>query len=114
MKNKPKTIADLKFNWIFNLNFKTIEELKTQFEKLNPNILRYKIKSGDYKFIYSNDHIMWFHVTSSEPLSNLIDCLNYTLYLNLRQSENAKPLKLLKFELISETEFKLHVEESKE
>ena len=129
MKSNPKTSADLKFNWIFDLEYKTVEETKAQFEKLNSNLVKYKIKSGKYKFICKayqsgpyrsggniefNDLVIWFHVTVSEPLSHLIDSINYRLHLNLRQSGNFKPLKLLKFELISETEFKIHVEESKE
>lgn len=113
MKNKPQTIADLKFNWIFDLEYKTFDETKTQFEKLNPNLVKYKIKSGNYKLTYSDYRATWFNVTVSEPLSHLIDHVNYVLHLNLRQNENTKPLRLLKFELINENEFKLHVEESK-
>ena len=81
--NNPKTIADLKFNWIFDLEYKTVEETKAQFEKLNPNLVKYKIKSGKYKFICKayqsgpyraggniefTDLVIWFHDTVAEPL----------------------------------------------
>lgn len=115
MKNKPKTIADLKINWTFELFSKSVERNRIQFEKLNPDLLKYRIKPGDYKLQYL-DRIIWFYVTSSEPLFHLIDHVDYELYLKSKESPvNTKPLKLLKFELISETEFKIWtLEESKE
>ena len=114
MKKKPETIADLKFNWTFELFSKSVERNRIQFEELNPDLLKYRIKPGDYKLQYL-DRIIWFYVTSSEPLFHLIEHVDYELYLKSKESPvNFKPLKLLKFELISETEFKIHVEESKE
>jgi hypothetical protein len=113
MKNKSDTVADLKFNWTFDLLYKSVEDTKSQFEKLNPKLSKYKIKPGNYKFNCFDKFLVNFHVTESEPLSHLIDCVNYTLYSRAR-FEPTKPLKLLKFELISQSEYEIHVEEVKE
>ncbi len=53
-KNKPKTIADLKINWIFNRITRGDSSLKIidDFNTKNPSLVNYKIKKGEYSFLF--------------------------------------------------------------
>lgn len=107
MKTKPQTIADLKFNWTFDFKWKNIRTIREMFETLNPNILKYKIKRGNYEFQIDNV-TTHFYADNNTPLSYLIDHLDIDLVDRIEFKDKLL-LKLVKFELIAENTFKIHV-----
>ena len=100
MKKKPKTprtIADLKINWVFGE-----EHSQELFQKLNPKISNLVIKSEQYSFKFEN--------TAFLATSNLGECLaSYMTYVSLQFSFFVKKtVKLISFEKVSETEYIIH------
>lgn len=113
-KSKPQTIADLKINWTFKPEYKGIDTGRETFKSLNPS-LNYKIKKDLYTFVASDCN---FCVKLGEYDNNSIDSfieqVDYEFRLNYKCDLFVLPKKLLKFELVEENTFRIHLEEVKE
>jgi len=102
-KNNPKTIADLDFNWTFDHSLFEYYDVRRKFDELNGSLSRYKIKSGCYTFILNDES---FEVDSfSESLVSFFDSIHFAIIYDLKLGG----LILDKFELVSETTFRIHV-----
>lgn len=107
MKNKtPKTIADLKINWIFckgegNTRIEN-SEVFSQFRKLNPDICDLVIKRGCYKFHFKSREYTVYSLPI-ESLASFITYLNYLIW-----EDSSKDVKLKKFQRVSDTKYILH------
>ena len=97
-KSKPKTIADLKFNWKFGNDFTCAE-----FQQLNPKLIDFRIKEGNYQFIIG-DHKFEVDCFYSRPIRYFFQDI-----VELSADFIHGPSKLVKFELIAENTFKIHV-----
>jgi len=102
-KNKPKTIADLKFKWTFDSSLIDYRDVRDKFDELNDSLSRYRIKSGCYTFVLNDesfkvdcfgDTLVWF-----------FDDIHFAIIHDLGLSG----LILDHFELISENTFRIHV-----
>lgn len=111
MKNKtPTTIADLKFNLtLTNYETESLSDKVAAFRKQNKSLLKYKIQYRDYKFLVDDDYFYVYHSSSLTAIDYFIEYINYKL------SYFAKllPKKLVKFELVEENTFRIHLEEVK-
>lgn len=100
MKNsKPKTIADLKFNWKFGTDI-TVE---SKFQQLNPKLIDFRIKEGNYQFIIG-DRKFEVDCFYSRPIRYFFQDI-----VELSADFIHGPSKLVKFELIAENTFRIHV-----
>lgn len=104
-KKTPKTIADLDINWTFCEDNGVLPNKTKQyklFQELNPQISKLVIRSDQYEFCFNNKT---FHAGSynSESLAEYIVYVNYCFW-----SEFKKPIKLSRFERISDTEYIIH------
>lgn len=110
-KSKPQTIADLKINWTFKPEYKGIDTGRETFKSLNPS-LNYKIKKDLYKFLVSDYN---FCVKLGEYDNNSIDSFIEQVDYEFRQTRKELNLKfdenltLIKFKLISNNTFEIHV-----
>jgi hypothetical protein len=110
-KSKPQTIADLKINWTFKPEYKGIDTGRETFKSLNPS-LNYKIKKDLYTFVASDCN---FCVKLGEYDNNSIDSFIEQVDYEFRQTHKELNLKfeenltLIKFKLISDNTFEIHV-----
>lgn len=105
--DNPRTIADLKFNWIFLENYRSVSDLKNQFTSLNPQLIGFKVKPKTYKF-FLNEKSFKFDIfrNVNDDLIWLLDGIE----LSLPALRNCKfPAKLNKFELMSEDVFRIYL-----
>ncbi len=108
-KNKPKTIADLTINWTFvGYENDSIYDKEERFENQNKSLLKYKIKYGEYKFLVNDDHFIIYGASVLESLKSFIEYVNYKLSYLI-----TLPKKLVRFELVEENTFRIHLEEIK-
>ena len=89
MKNKPvkkprtpRTIADLKFDWEItdtNNSSSTIDSNILKIEELNPDLKKYKIKNGFYKFRFENEEIELLIDKWGKRVAELFEYLGYRI-----------------------------------
>ena len=111
MKNKtPTTIADLKFNWtLTNYETESLSDKVAAFRKQNKSLLKYKIQYRDYKFLVDDDYFYVYSCGSLTAIESFIEYINY----KLSYFTKLLPKKLVKFELVEENTFRIHLEEVK-
>ena len=117
--NKPKTIADLKINWTFEPQQKSLTSTTDSIVRLNPKYEKLKIKNGHYIFQYADWEfvISQVHIhNNSERLntfSGFLEEIDYRFRDRIQFSQGSmfKPLTLDRFELLDEGTFKIHVKE---
>ena len=108
---QPKTIADLEINWTFKPKYEGIDKGREAFKILNPS-LNYKIKKDWYTFVVSG---LNFCVKLGEYDNNSIDSFIEQVDCEFRQTRKELNLKfdenltLIKFKLISDNTFEIHV-----
>lgn len=108
---KPETIADLDINYIFtdyrkHLHEDIIEKRK-KFVKDNKSLVKLQIKPATYQFLVNN-HNFLADVFIYKDIADFIEYLNWKMYI----TDIIKlPQKLIKFELISENTFRIHLED---
>ena len=115
MKKNPETIADLKFNWVFDGKpFKDSE-----FKKSNSQIWNLKIKKNRYKFFLNELELEFEIGFKHDRLIDLIDWITYEvkwilfpIYLHGGISWSQSKFELIKFELLSENSFKIYVKKT--
>lgn len=111
MTKQPETIADLSFKYTFTTyENDNLFDKERRFKKQNKSLLKYKIKYQDYKFLIDDSEFEVYASNSTRPIESFIEWINYKLsYLpNL-----ILPKKLVKFELVEENTFRIHLEEVK-
>ncbi len=107
MQKQPKTIADLKINWVFDYNFEDL--ISPLVQKLNPNIYQLKIVNDKYSFTINNCS---FEIeTSNSTLGFLLKEIDCKVFSLQEKGLLSKVLTLINFELISENTFRIHVKE---
>lgn len=77
---KPRTIADLKFDWEFTReNHKDIYEAQSNFEIQNPSLKGMKIIPNTYFFICNDTHKVEIPVTKTSfcELTELFEYIGY-------------------------------------
>ena len=115
--NKPKTIADLKINWTFEPQQKSLTSTTDSIVRLNPKYEKLRIKNGYYIFQYDD----WEFVISQlhnhsgrlDTFSGFLEEIDYRFRDRIQFSQGSmfKPLTLDRFELLDEGTFKIHVKE---
>lgn len=102
-----KTIADLEINYTFTdyYNGNEIEEKIFRFKKDNQKLFDIKIKSGEYDFLVDDTYFI-INACSFNNIALFIEFINFKLWINSIKL----PRKLIKFELISENTFRIHLE----
>ena len=115
--NKPKTIADLKINWTFEPQQKSLTSTTDSIVRLNKKKKKLRIKNGYYIFQYSD----WEFVISQlhnhrgrlNTFSGFLEEIDYRFRdrMQFAQGSMFKPLTLDCFELLDEGTFKIHVKE---
>ena len=112
MKTKtPATIADLKFNYTFT-GYENCDDLhakEARFKRQNKSLLKFKIKCQDYKFLVNNSEFYIYASSSLSPIESFMEWVNYQLHFH----QGLLPKKLVKFELVEENTFRIHLEEVK-
>lgn len=110
-KSKPQTIADLKINWTFEPEYKGIDTGRETFKSLNPS-LNYKIKKDLYTFLVSDYNFrIQLGNYDNNSIDSFIEQVDYEFRLNYKCDLFVLPKKLLKFELVEENTFRIHLEE---
>ncbi len=105
-KNKPKTIADLKINWTFEDYFdETISDKEKKFSLQNQELLKFKIKEGDYKFLVNDSSFTVCVYLTLRKFESFIEHINFRM--TCRNIE--LPRKLDRFELVSPNTFRIHL-----
>lgn len=102
-KTKPETIADLRINWTFEIEGE--ETNCSKFARLNPKLVNILLKEGDLSFKYET-HSFQACPYKGESLDHFIDYMSY-----LFSSYVKKKVKLIRFEKLSETEYRIHGKE---
>lgn len=105
-KNKPKTIADLNFNWIFDWNIES--GILAKIQELNPEIKHLKIVKNSYRF-FIDKWDFTVQTTNTETLANLFWRIDGSVFSLQNTNKLSKVLVLDRFELIKENEFRIHV-----
>lgn len=105
---QPQTIADLKINYTFT-DYKSkndgIFKKHERFRKANKSLLKYSIKQRDYTFHLGEVVFNFYNCSYLTRLPEFIEWLNFELV----NREVKLPLKLDRFELLSENTFRIHV-----
>lgn len=111
MKNKiPTTIADLRFDYVFtNYENESCFQKEERFRKQNKSLLKYKIQYRDYKFLVGDSYFYVYGDGSIASIESFIEYINY----KVNYYEKRLPKKLVKFELVEENTFRIHLEEVK-
>ena len=107
-KNKPKTIADLKINWIFDWNIES--GILAKIQELNSDTNQLKIKKATYQFLI-NGFVFDVKANENYNLSDLIYIIDSNVFHFQETNQLPKVLVLDKFELVSENTFRIHVKE---
>lgn len=92
-----------------NYDNESLFQKEAKFKKQNKSLLKYKIKCQDYRFLVNDSQFSICAANMLRPIESFIEWINY----NLSRHESL-PKKLLKFELVEENTFRIHLEELKE
>ncbi len=104
----PRTIADLKINWTFEK--RKMDEGTYEFDKLNPTLIKLKIKTNrTYRFLIDDTNFVFDSVQYYGPGDNVsIDSFIEAISWKMRIATGKTGFKLDRFELISENTFRIH------
>jgi hypothetical protein len=107
-KNKPRTIADLKFNWKF-VKLETYPSLEVALDnvfKKNPHLKEYKIIRNKYSILVDDAKISIYATEDSYPT-----VLDFFEYICFRMSLFYPPIigKFSHFERIDDQTYRLHL-----
>lgn len=105
---KPKTIADLKINWTFEI--RKMFEGTYEFTRLNPELIDYRIKTNqNYTFLIDDKSFVFDSFQYYGPEDNVsIDSFVEAISWKMRIATGKTGFKLDHFELISENTFRIH------
>lgn len=110
-KKKPQTIADLKFNWTFSLDqgSQLYDETEELFKNLNNEVYNHYISPNTYIFYVNNYKFETFLSYKERLVSFFVRRIGFNIFCFQNDDKLNTTLKLVKFELIAENTFKIHV-----
>lgn len=106
-KNKPRTIADLKFNWEFinyPMGYPSIEIAKKLVSEKNNHLKGFKIVPNEYSILVGNNTVI-------VSTGSLMTVINFFEYICFRLSIHCPPTTghFSHFERINDRTYRIHM-----